>query len=47
MQAKLIAILIAMAIAFITVAISVRISPLRKLMFGSHGGSGSARTGKA
>jgi uncharacterized cupredoxin-like copper-binding protein len=44
MQAKLIAILIAMAIAFITVAISVRISPLRKLMFGAHGGG--TRTGK-
>jgi hypothetical protein len=39
MQAKLIAILIAVAIAFLTVAISVRIRPLKHLMFGGHMGA--------
>lgn len=39
MQARLIAILIAMAIAFLTIAISVRVRPLKHLLFGTHLGA--------
>jgi hypothetical protein len=42
MPARLIAILIAVAIAFITVAISIRIQPLRKLMFDGYLGAPNA-----
>ena len=45
MPAKLIAILIAVAIAFITVAISVRVRPLKHLMFGTHMGAPNPHKG--